>query len=319
MLTYKDIEDSYNRISKYIYKTPLEKSFHLSNDQTNFYLKLESLQRVKSFKIRGAFSKMTLLTEEEKAKGVVAISSGNHGVAVSYAATQLGIEKVVIIAPKNTPYSKVEKIRFYGGQVILKGNNYDEAHHFGEQYIKDNQMTEIDAYYKDPAVYAGQGTAGLEILKEQPGIDTILVPIGGGGLITGVAVAAKAINPDIKIIGIQPEACPAMFMAMKNQVFYKDYPTEPSNCDALVGGIGELAYELSGTCIDEVVLVSEDFIMKGLAHVILQEKFIVEPSSAICVGAILQHTSKKWGKNVAMIMSGGNLDAELAIKAVTLK
>ncbi|MBI9012617.1 MAG: threonine/serine dehydratase [Clostridiales bacterium] len=316
MLTYKDIEESYKRISKYIYKTPLEKSFYLSHDTTNFYLKLESLQRVKSFKIRGAFSKMTLLTKEEKSRGVVAISSGNHGVAVSYAATQLGVEKVIIIAPKTTPSSKVERIKFYGGQVILEGQNYDEAHHFGEQYIKDNQMTEIDAYYKDEDVYAGQGTTGLEILNERPEIDTILVPIGGGGLITGIAVAAKAINPNLKIIGIQPEACAAMLKAMEDQVFYKDYPTEPSTCDALVGGVGELSYKMSESCIDEVVLVSEAYILKGLSHVILQEKFIVEPSSAICVGAVLQHKNKYWGKNVAMVMSGGNLDETLAVQSI---
>lgn len=317
MLTYKTIVDSHKRISKYIYKTPLEKSFYLSDESTNYFLKLESTQRVKSFKIRGAFSKMTLLSKEEKSRGVVAISSGNHGVAVSYAATQLGIDKVTIIVPKTTPSSKVERIKFYGGKVILAGSNYDEAHQFGEEYIKENNMTEIDAYYKDEDVYAGQGTAALEILEERPEIDTIMVPIGGGGLITGIAVAAKAIKPNLKIVGVQPEACPAMLMSMKDKQFYKDYPNTPSTCDALIGGVGELSYKMSGTCIDEIVLVSEDYIKKGLSHAILKEKFIVEPSSAICIGAVLQHKNKLWGKNVAMIMSGGNLDDSLAIEAVT--
>ncbi|MCH4890329.1 threonine/serine dehydratase [Acidaminobacter sp. JC074] len=309
-MQYRDIEKAYDRIKDYIYKTPLEESMYLSDEKSRVYLKLESLQKVKSFKIRGAFSKMTSLRPEEKEKGVVAISSGNHGVAVSYAATVLGIKNVQIIVPKNTPRSKVERIKYFGGNVILEGDNYDEAHHFGEKYIRENDLTEIDAYYKDPDVYAGQGTVGLEILKENPNIDTILVPIGGGGLITGLAVAAKALNPDLKIIGVQPEACPAMLMSMKENVFYKDYPTAPSICEALVGGVGQLAFERSHDLIDEIVLVSEDYVRKGVKHVVEKEKFIVEPSSAICVGALLQH-KRSFGKHVAMVMSGGNLDESL--------
>lgn len=312
-MQYKDIEKAYDRIEKYICKTPLEHSMYLSDEESQVYLKLESLQRVKSFKIRGAFSKMTTLTEEEKERGVVAISSGNHGVAVSYAATVLGIKKVQIIVPKNTPKSKVDRIRYFGGQVILEGDNYDEAHHFGEKYIKENSLIEIDAYYKDPDIYAGQGTVGLEILRENPQIDTILVPIGGGGLITGVAIAAKHFNPNLKIIGVQPEACPAMLRAMEDHVFYKDYPSEPSICEALVGGVGELAFEKSYDLIDEIVLVSEEYVRKGVKHLIEKEKFVLEPSSAICVGALLQH-QRRFGEHVAMVLTGGNLDEQLMLE-----
>lgn len=312
-MNYKDIENSYDRIKNYIYKTPFEESMFLSDSNRRVYLKYESLQRVKSFKIRGAFSKMTGLSKEEKLRGVVAISSGNHGVAVSYAATILGIEKVKIIVPKNTPSSKVNKIRYYGGQVIFAGDNYDEAHSYGEQYIKDHNMTVIDAYYEDPEVYAGQGTVGLEMLRENPQLDALLVPVGGGGLITGVAVAAKHIKPSIKIIGVQPEACPAMLMSMKKNIFYKEYPTAPSICEALVGGIGKLAFEKSNDVIDEIILVSEEYVRLGVKHVIEKEKFIVEPSSAICVGALLQH-ERYFGDNLGLVMTGGNLDEKLMME-----
>lgn len=312
-MNYKDIESTYERIKEYIYKTPLEESMFLSDAKRRVYLKYESLQKVKSFKIRGAFSKMTTLNQEEKQRGVVAISSGNHGVAVSYAATVLGIDKVKIIVPTTTPRSKVDKIKYYGGQVILEGENYDQAHAYGETYIKEHNMTVIDAYYEDPTVYAGQGTLGLEILRENPKIDTILVPIGGGGLITGLAMAAKHINPDIKIIGVQPEACPAMLMAMKDNVFHKDYPSQPSICEALVGGVGKLAFEKAHDLIDEVILVSEAYVRLGVKHVIEKEKYVVEPSSAICIGALLQH-ERYFGNHVALIMTGGNLDEGLMLE-----
>lgn len=319
MFSLYDVIKANNRISDMIQKTPLEKSIYLSDEKTKIYFKLESLQSVKSFKIRGALSKMTTLTEEEKKSGVVAISSGNHGVAVSYAATTLGIEKVEIIVPKNTPKSKVEKIKYFGGKVILAGDNYDEAHIFGNEYIKKNNMILIDSYYEDELIYAGQGTIGLEILRQNPEIDTILVPIGGGGMISGIGFVAKSINPDVKIIGVQTEACPAMKKAMEENIFYETYPTEPSICEALVGGIGKLAFEMSHKYIDEVVLVSEKNIRRAVSHMIKKEKFIVEPSSAITVGALYENPNRNWGKNVVLVMSGGNIDENLMIEILNEK
>jgi threonine dehydratase len=319
MFSLYDVIKANNRISDMIQKTPLEKSIYLSDEKTKIYFKLESLQSVKSFKIRGALSKMTTLTEEEKKSGVVAISSGNHGVAVSYAATTLGIEKVEIIVPKNTPKSKVEKIKYFGGKVILAGDNYDEAHIFGNEYIEENNMILIDSYYEDELIYAGQGTVGLEILRQNPEIDTILVPIGGGGMISGIGFVAKSINPDVKIIGVQTEACPAMKKAMEENIFYETYPTEPSICEALVGGIGKLAFEMSHKYIDEVVLVSEKNIRRAVSHMIKKEKFIVEPSSAITVGALYENPNRNWGKNVVLVMSGGNIDENLMIEILNEK
>lgn len=314
MFDYNDVLSAYERIKKYIYKTPLEKSLYLSDEKTNYFLKLECLQTVKSFKLRGALSKITSLSEEEKRRGVVAISSGNHGAAVSYASSILGIDKVEIIAPTTTPQSKIDKIKYFGGKVVLVGENYDEAHTFGVEHINKNQMTNVDAYFNDPLVYAGQGTIAIEIFDQNPNIDTILVPIGGGGLVTGVAVAAKAIKPSVRIIGLQTEACPAMVKSLEDNIMYETFQTEPSICEALVGGIGELSFEMAKDFIDEIIVVKESYIAKAVSHMIKKEKIVAEPSSAICVAAVMQEKERIAGKNVALVISGGNISEELMVE-----
>ena len=314
MFTYKDVVEAYKRIKEKIYITPLEKSIYLSNKKTNYYLKLECLQTPRSFKLRGALSKMTKLTEAEKKKGIVAISSGNHGAAVSYGANLLGIDNVLIFVPKVTPKSKIDKIQYYGGKVEIVGSNYDEAHSRGMEYVKSHDMTYIDPYYGDPLVYAGQGTIAIEIFEQNPNIDTILVPIGGGGLITGIGVAAKTINPAVKVIGLQTEACPAMIRSLEENVFYHEYPTKASICEALVGGVGELAYKMAKDCIDDIIEVKESYIKKAVSHMIKKEKIVAEPSSCICIAAIMQEPDSIKGKNAALIISGGNIDESLMVE-----
>lgn len=314
MLNYNMVQESYERIKDKIYRTPLNKSIYLSDDSTEVFLKLESLQYPKSFKIRGALSKMTVLTDEEKKRGVIAISSGNHGAAVSYASTLLGIKDVLVFVPKCTPQSKIDQIHYYGGVAKIVGENYDEAHIIGMEYVKEHNMTYIDSYDKDPFIYAGQGTISLEILEQNPDIDAILVPIGGGGLATGVGIAAKAINPDIKVYGIQTAACPAMYKAIEDGVLYDKYPTEDSMCDALVGGIGELAFELSSDSMDEVIVVDESYIEKAVAHIIKKEKIIAEPSSCVPIAALMQYPNKFKGKRVALIITGSNIDEKLMVE-----
>lgn len=314
MFSYHDVVKAHERIKDKIYMTPLEKSIYLSNEYANYYLKLECLQTPKSFKLRGALSKMTTLTDEEKKKGVVAVSSGNHGAAVSYASKLLGIDKVLIFVPKVTPKSKIDKIKYYGGQVKIVGDNYDEAHSIGMEYVKNHDMTYIDAYYGDPLVYAGQGTIAIEILEQIPHIDTVMVPIGGGGLITGISVAAKTIKPSIKIIGLQTEACPAMIKSIRDNVFYDEYPSNDSICEALVGGVGELAYNMAQHCIDEIIEVKEAFIEKAVSHMIKKEKIIAEPSSCIGIAALMQDHDRINGKNIALIISGGNIDQDLMVE-----
>ena len=315
--TAREVYDAYERIKNYIYKTPLEESLYLGTEEQKYFFKLESTQTVKSFKIRGALNKMSTLTEEERQRGVATISSGNHGASVSYAAKLLGIKNAKIIVPETTPQAKVDKIKYYGADVMLMGSGYDEAHAMGMSYIEENGMTYIDAYYDDPKIYGGQGTVAVEILDQNPDIDTIVVPIGGGGLITGIAVAAKAIKPDIRIIGVQPEACPAMIRAYEDNVFYEEYPTTGDTiCDALVGGVGKLSYDILKDYVDDLIEVKEATIKKAVKHMIKEEKFIVEGASATTVAAVMDDRERVAGKNIALVMSGGNIDGDLMVKLI---
>ncbi len=310
MIQFQDVLDSRERIRGYIYTTPLEKSQYLSSDESNIYLKLENQQKMKCAKVRGAFSKITDLSPEEIAKGIVAISSGNHGAAVSYAASLLGIENVTIYVPQTTPKSKTEKIEYYGANVVKVGKNYDEAHEIGAEIIKESGSIFIDPC-SDPTVIAGQGTIAMEILEQEPSIDTILVPIGGGGIITGVSIAAKHINPNIKIVGVQTAACPAMVASLRDEEFYELYPTEDSICDALVGGVGDIPYKMAKECIDDIIVVEEEDIADAIKFLLLKEKTIAEPAGAVGVAAVRKNPELFKGKNVAIVITGGNIDEDL--------
>lgn len=315
-VTASDVFDAYQRIHPYLPKTPLEESFYLGADGRKYFYKLESAQHVKSFKIRGALNKILSLSEEERRRGVATVSSGNHGVAVSYASKLLGIDRALVIVPTITPQAKIKKIEYYGAQVMLMGNNYDEAHTLGLEYLKKHNMTYIDSYYDDPKIYAGQGTVALEILEQNPDIDTIVIPIGGGSLITGCAVLAKHMKPDIRIIGVQTETCPAMIRALEDHVFYETYPTTGNTiCESLVGGVGKLSYQMLADYVDDIIPVKEATIHKAVKHMLLNEKFVVEGGSATTVAAVMDCAERVGGKNVALVMSGGNIDADL-IKSI---
>lgn len=311
MLDLRLIIETKKLIAPYVYETPLDLSTTLSDNNRTVYFKNEGLQPSKSFKMRGAFSKLLRLTEEGKRHGIVAVSSGNHGVAVSYAAQKLGIENVLIFVPENTPLSKTDRITFYGAKLIIKGKTYDDAHAFGMDYVNNHNMTFIDAYDKDQIIYAGQGTAGLEMLYQNTNLETILVPIGGGGLISGIATAVKGINPNIKIIGVQTEACPAMKAAIDDKTFYPEYPSDESVCEALIGGVGELAYQLADHLIDDILIVKEATIKKALKHMIVEERMIVEASSCVVVAALMDYPEYDFGKEIAILLSGNNIDIKL--------
>jgi threonine dehydratase len=313
IVKYKDVVEARERIRQYIYNTPLEKSMHLSNKEHNVYLKLECQQRVKSFKIRGALSKLTSLTEQEKSKGIVTVSSGNHGAAVSYASGLLGIENATIFVPESTPKSKIRKIEYYGGHAKAVGKDYDETHDIAMNYLKEHDVTYVDPC-SDREVISGQGTMAMEILEQNPEIDTILVPVGGGGMITGISVAMRKIKPSVKIIGLQTEACPAMIASLQDEKFYEVYPIEQTICDALVGGVGEIPYHMAKQSIDDIWEIKEAMIAKAVPLMINHEKIIAEPSGVIGVAAMLQEIPLENAKNIAIIISGGNIDDGLMLE-----
>ena len=313
--TAKEVFDAYDRIKPYIPDTPLYESVCLGEGDRRYFFKLECFQPVKSFKIRGALNKMLTLTEEEKARGVATVSSGNHGSSVAYAARMLGIKNADIIIPGPAPKAKENMIKFFGGNVLRMGNDYDEAHAEGMKYIEEKGMTYIDAYYDDFKIYGGQGTIACEILRQDPDIDTIVVPMGGGGLSTGIAVAAKAIKPGIRVIGVQTEACPAFIKSFEDKVCYEEYPvTGDTVCDALVGGVGRLAYETLPEYIDDIIEVKEETVRRATRMMIKDERFIAEGGSCTTIAAVMDNRERVGGKNIALVISGGNIDGDLMLQ-----
>ncbi|MDP3387211.1 MAG: threonine/serine dehydratase [Eubacteriales bacterium] len=310
MVGYEDVVKAKERIGKYISETPLDYSMGLSDDSTNVFLKLESQQKQKAFKVRGALSKLSSLTDEEKIKGVVAVSSGNHGAGVSYAAYLLGIRIAKVFVPETAPKAKVDRIRHYGAEVVQVGRNYDEAHAIAMDEIKKFDMTYIDSC-SDEQLIAGQGTVGLEIMRQNPEIDIILVPIGGGGLITGVSIAAKHMRPDVRIVGVQTAACPAMVKSLEDNTLYEEFPSEDSICDALIGGVTEIPFKMAKACIDDILVVKETTIRRATGYLLTEEKVVTEPSGAIGVAALMENPEYFNGKQVAIVITGGNLDASL--------
>jgi len=311
MIKFKDILDAQKRISPYIYRTPLEKSYFLSElVGEDVFLKLECQQVIKAFKIRGAFNKLLNIPPSKRKNGVITVSSGNHGASVSYAASVLNIKNVEIYIPEITPEAKKEKIKRYGANLVVKGKNYDETYRLAKNHPLKKNATWVDSC-SDVDVIAAQGTIGLEILEELPKIDCILVPVGGGGMITGIGVAAKTINPDIKVIGVQTEACPAMLASIKENRFYEQYPSKPSICEALIGGIGEIPFKLAPQCIDEVLTVKEETIKKAVKLLLETEKVLAEPSGAVGVACLLDHQDRFKHNKIAVVISGGNIDLTL--------
>ena len=317
--TLEDVQDAYGRIAPFIAPTPLEQSITLSNNNREVYLKLECNQpQAHSFKIRGALNKIASLTQIEREQGVAAISSGNHGIAVCCASKWLDLPAPEIIIPRTTPQTKIDTIKFYGGKVVLLGDNYDEAHTQGEEYLKRQSKTVVDAYFEDVRIFAGQGTVALELLKQNPNIDTIVVPIGGGGLVGGIAVAAKGINPNIRVIGVQTDACPAMVDSIADGVCYTERDSKESRCAALVGGVGIRGYEICKTMVDDIILVTEDEILDSLHYAMMTERQIIEPSSAVVLAAERFHRDAVGGRCVALVVSGGNVDSDMILEVANI-
>jgi len=311
MVEFEDILLASERIKSYVYETPLEESWFLSNlTGGEVFLKLECQQIMKSFKARGVFNKILKLSPEDRNKSIVTVSSGNHGAAVSFAANLLNLRNVRVYVPEVTPSSKRERIKRYGASLSIRGKDYDEAYELVQAELHGEDIIWIDSS-SDDDIIAGQGTIGLEILKQIHDIDYILVPIGGGGIITGISIAAKMIKPEIKIIGVQPEACPSMLASIKEKKFYKKYPSSESVCEALVGGIGEIPFNYAAKYIDEVLLVKEKTIKKAVTFLLEKEKVLSEPSGAVGVACIMENRNKFKNQKVAVVVSGGNIDNEL--------
>ena len=284
------------------------------SEEGNLYLKTENLQRTGSFKLRGAYFKMTQLSDEEKAKGIVACSAGNHAQGVALAANRMGIHAVVCM-PDSAPIMKIESTKALGAEVCLVKGTYDDAHDRAVELQKETGMTFLHPY-DDPDVIAGQGTIGLEILEQVPDVDQIIVPIGGGGLISGVAAAVKLMRPNVKVIGVQAATVPSMFVSERN-----GYITTVKDGATIADGIhvltpGDLTFEMVGRYVDEIVTVTEDEIAAAIVALLEGPKTVAEGAGATSVAAFLFDKVDTSLKTCA-IVSGGNVDITTLSRIIT--
>ena len=300
-----DFIEARERLNTVITKTKLIHSSIFSNETGNeVYIKPENLQRTGAFKIRGAYNKIAKLTEEEKKRGVIAASAGNHAQGVALAAQKLGI-KAVIVMPKHTPLIKVEATRRYGAEVILTGEVYDEAYEYAKKLQEKEGYTFVHPF-NDEDVIEGQGTIALEVLEELPDADIILVPIGGGGLISGIASAAKLKNPLIKIIGVEPEGAASALEARKSH-----HVVELDEANTIADGtavkkIGDITFDYIEKYVDDIVTVSDYELMAAFLILVEKHKIVAENSGILSVAGLKKLNVK--GKKIISIISGGNID-----------
>jgi threonine dehydratase len=313
-VTERDVRLAGERIAPLATKTPLLPSRLLSERAgTSVYLKLESLQETGSFKIRGAANKMLSLRPDERARGVITVSTGNHGRAVAYVANRLGTRAVVCI-PEGTAPNKVQAIENLGAEIVVSGGTYDEAEEGAFRLARDRGLTMVNPY-DDPLVIAGQGTVGLEILEDLPEVETVLVPVGGGGLISGVGLAIKGDDAGRGLIGISMDRAPVMYHSLKagKPVTMEE---EETIADALVGGIGadnQYTFRLAQKLIDDFVLVSDEEIAEAMVFALQEHHLVVEGGGAVGLAALLSGKLSGLRGHVAVVVSGGNVDPELLL------
>jgi threonine dehydratase len=313
-VTYDDIVRAADAIRGAVIPTRFEPSRTLSTLlNAEIWLKFENLQFTASYKERGALNKLLTLTAAERANGVIAMSAGNHAQGVAYHAHRLGIPATIVM-PAGTPTIKVENTRSHGAHVILEGQVLEEAYAFAVAYGAERGMTFVHPY-NDPAVIAGQGTVAVEMLGHAPELDVLIVPIGGGGLISGMAIAAKAINPKIKVIGVEAQLYPSMLNAVKKSSL-------PVGGDTLAEGIavtapGSLTKQIIEALVDDILLVSESDLERAVSLLITIEKTVVEGAGAAGLAALIGANRLYKGRKIGLVLCGGNIDTRLLASVLT--
>jgi threonine dehydratase len=311
MVNLKKIEEAKKRIEKVVTKTPFAYAPVLSQMVGNeIYLKKENLQLTGAFKLRGAFNKISTLKEEEKKRGVIAASAGNHAQGVAYSASYFNIPSIIVM-PEATPMTKVSGVKGYGGEVILAGNNYDEAYEYATKLAEESGKTFIHPF-ADYEVMAGQGTIALEMLESKPDLDVIIVPIGGGGLISGIAVAAKEINPNIKIIGVTAKGAPAMYNSYKSGIIQDSVNVKTIADGIAVRDTNKLTFEIIQKYVDDIVEVDDEEIANAILYLMEKQKIVVEGAGAVGIAALMHHKIKFTSpQKVGVVVSGGNIDVTM--------
>lgn len=315
LLTIKDIFEASKAIQPFVHRTPLEYSATFSSlTGGKVFLKMENLQRTGSFKVRGAANKIINLPPKDRKNGVIAASAGNHAQGVALAASRVGISSTIVM-PESAPLAKVSATEGYGAKVILSGSVYDDAYQKAMEVQSATGATFVHAF-NDLAVMAGQGTIGLEILEDLHEVDTILVPIGGGGLIAGISVAIKSLKPAVRIIGVEAAGAACMLHALR-----VGQPEPLEQASTLADGIavkcaGELTFKTVSHHVDDIVTVEEEEISEAILTLMERSKSIVEGAGAVAVAAALQRKVDLVGKNAVLLLSGGNIDVNFLAQII---
>ena len=312
MLTLEMIKDAKEALKGVARKTPLDPAPKLGN---NVYIKAENLQLTGSFKLRGAYNKIRSLSKEEAAKGVIACSAGNHAQGVAISATKLGI-KSIICMPAGAPMSKVEATKGYGAEVVLVPGVYDDAAKEAKRLRNENGYTFAHPF-NDPYVIAGQGTIGLEILEQLPEVEQVVVPIGGGGLISGIAYAVKSLKPSCRVVGVQAAGAASMYTSLQQGA-----PVELKSVSTIADGIavkkpGDLTFELCKKYVDEVITVNEDEIASAMLQLMEGQKTVSEGAGATPVAAVMFGRVDTTKLKTVCVVSGGNVDVTTLSRVIT--
>lgn len=314
-VTMLDVYKARQKIAAIVRRTPLISSPWLTESiGASVYLKAECLQETGSFKIRGAANKMLSLTADERERGVITVSSGNHGRAVSYVARQLGIEAVVCMSER-VPSNKVEAVRHLGAEAVVHGESYDRAEEHAWRLQEERGLTKIDGF-DDPLIIAGQGTIGLELLEDLPEIDTVIVPVGGGGLISGIALVLKSAYRSIRVIGVQMDRAPVMYHSLRAGALIT-MEEETTIADALAGNIAldnQYTFRMVQEYVDDIVLVSDEEIAASMAFALEKHHLVVEGGGAVGIAALLYRRVREVGRNVVAVVSGGGVGLPLLLK-----
>jgi threonine dehydratase len=305
-----DILKARQALQGVVSRTPLTLSKGLSEASgAEVYVKWENLQKTGSYKPRGAFYRMNMLTPAERKKGVITISAGNFALGIAWVADLMGVEATIVV-PENAAKVKVQQCRSLGAEVLVHGRYFDEANEYCRKLVEKNDRLFVPPE-DDYDVYAGHGTVGYEILEDLPDVETILIPVGGGGLATGVSCWAKTVNPKIRIIGVQSTAAHTLHECFKARRMV-DVQVPPTICEGLAGGITQLMLDLALKYFDDIVLAEEDMLKSAILWTLKNERQLLEGSAVVGPAAILQGKIKfRKGEKVAVVATGGNIDVEI--------
>ena len=308
MVNFNHIESAHHRISNFIHNTPILTCENINTEtKTSIFFKCDNFQKTGSFKIRGATNTILQLSKKQLTNGVITTSSGNHGAAVSSAASKLGAS-IKVIMPDNSPKFKVDNVQRYGGEIIFCEPNIKARENTLKKMVQETAATIVHPY-NDEKIIAGQGTAAKELLESIPDLDVIIAPVSGGGLLAGTLLAAKNINPNIKVYGAEPKNADDAYRSIKNKKIVINKTTD-TIADGLRAQVGTITFPIIQKYVDGIILVSEEMIIQSMRMIWQRLKIIIEPSCSIVLAALLIKNEQFYNKRIGLILTGGNVDLD---------